>query len=253
MCGDTIVLVTQLAAAFSFRPITPGIEKFPGYSLPRHRHLRSYATVVLAGCFEEAGYAGRIRAVAGDVLIHPALDCHSNHRITSSVTLIRLDWADLSGKGAFHRLGDVEELAKVAQKDSHQAALMLASTLEQTMPEPASRANDWPDLLAGALTQNTSLELGVWAEENGLSPETVSRGFKMAYGIPPAIFKAEFRARSAWIELTRSSTSLSTIAVHSGFADQAHMTRWIRRISGAPPAAWRRNLAKSPHARLTHT
>jgi AraC-like DNA-binding protein len=253
VCGDTIVIVTHLGGAFSFRQITPGIEKFIGYSLPRHRHLRPYATVVLAGCFEESGYAGRIRAVAGDVLIHPALDCHTNFRVTSSVTLIRLDWADLSGKGAFHRLGDVEDLARVAQKDSHQAALVLASTLEQTIPEPARRANDWPDLLAEDLTQNTSLELGVWAEENGLAPETVSRGFKQAYGIAPALFKAELRARSAWIEVTRSSTSLSAIAARSGFADQAHMTRWIHRISGAPPTAWRQNLGNNPHARVDHS
>jgi AraC-like DNA-binding protein len=240
--------VTHLTGDLSFRQITPGIEKFPGYSLPRHRHLHPYATVVLAGCFEESGYAGRIRAVAGDVLVHPALDCHANRLVTSSVTLIRLDWTDLSGKGAFHRLYDVEELANVAQRDSREAALMLASALEQIMPQPTSRANDWPDLLAEALTRNTSLELRVWAEENGLAPETVSRGFNMAYGIPPAIFKAELRARSAWLQVTRSSTSLSTIAAHSGFADQAHMTRWIHRISGAPPTAWRQDLGNRPHA-----
>jgi hypothetical protein len=38
---------------------------------------------------------------------------------------MRLDWADLSGKGAFHRLNDVEELAKVAQKESPETALVL--------------------------------------------------------------------------------------------------------------------------------
>jgi AraC-like DNA-binding protein len=237
-----------MGSAFSFRQITPGIEKFPGYSLPRHRHLHPYATVVLAGCFEESGYAGRIRAVAGDVLIHPALDCHANRLVTSSVTLMRLEWADLSGKGAFHRLDDVEELANIAQKDSHEAALMLASALEQARPEATISANDWPDLLAEALTRNTSLELGVWAEANGLAPESVSRGFNMAYGISPAIFRAEVRARSAWLQVTRSSTCLSTIAAHTGFADQAHMTRWIHRISGAPPAAWRKNPVDRAHA-----
>ena len=46
---------------FSFRSITPGIEVLQhDLSLPRHRHLSAYATVVLSGTMEEAGYAGRI-------------------------------------------------------------------------------------------------------------------------------------------------------------------------------------------------
>src|SRR5260370_26962360 len=49
-----------------FRRIRLGIETLPcSFSLPRHRHLRAYATVVLAGSFEESGYNGRIRANAG--------------------------------------------------------------------------------------------------------------------------------------------------------------------------------------------
>jgi hypothetical protein len=50
-----------------FRKITPGIETLPyAFRLPRHRHLRAYATVVLAGTFQESGYNGRIQATAGD-------------------------------------------------------------------------------------------------------------------------------------------------------------------------------------------
>jgi hypothetical protein len=49
----------------NFRRITPGIETLPcNFSLPRHRHLRAYATVVLAGTFEESGYNLRIHVDA---------------------------------------------------------------------------------------------------------------------------------------------------------------------------------------------
>jgi len=44
--------------------------------------LRAYATVVLAGRFEESGYIGRVCASAGDVLVHPALDCHANQMVS---------------------------------------------------------------------------------------------------------------------------------------------------------------------------
>jgi hypothetical protein len=45
---------------------------------------------------EESGYAGLIRATAGDVLIHATLDCHANAMLSAGLKLIRLHWFDLS-------------------------------------------------------------------------------------------------------------------------------------------------------------
>jgi len=223
-----------------FRHITPGIETIPSsFSLPRHRHLRAYALVVLAGSVEECGYNGRIHGTAGDVLVHPALDCHANQMISAGVKVLRLDWPDTSGIGGLYHLDDVEELARTAEKDVIEATQLLKRALrEKCLPSPGQR-NDWPDLLLADLATGTSMEIGVWAELNGLARETVSRGFAAAYGIAPSVLRAEFRARSAWLRITRGSDSLCRIAADTGFADQAHMTRWIHRITGAPPATWR--------------
>jgi transcriptional regulator GlxA family with amidase domain len=95
------------------------------------------------------------------------------------------------------------------------------------------------------LTRNASTELSAWAEVKGLARETVSRGFAAAYGITPSVLRAELRARTAWLQITRGSDCLCGIAADTGFADQAHMTRWIHRITGAPPAAWRRSVRGS--------
>ena len=230
-----------LANSPNFRRITPGIETLPSsFSLPRHRHLRAYATVVLAGSFEESGYVGRIRATAGDVLIHPALDCHANPIVSAGVKLIRLDWSDTAGAGGLYRLDEVDTLARTAEKDVGDAALLLKHALRSRWPPPPGRRNDWPDLLAATLAQDASTEIGAWAETNGLARETVSRGFAAAYGIAPAAFRAELRTRTAWLRITQGSDSLCLIATETGFADQAHMTRWIHRMTGAPPGAWRR-------------
>jgi AraC-like DNA-binding protein len=226
-----------------FRRVTPGIETLPcSFSLPRHRHLRAYATVVLAGSFEESGYSGRIRATAGDVLIHPAMDCHANRMVSAGVKLMRLDWPDTSGVGGLYHLDNIDELARTAERDVAEATLLLERTLLMgKLPSPGQR-NDWPDLLLMDLSRNASTEIGVWAEVNGLARETVSRGFTAAYGITPSVLRAELRARSAWLLITRGSDCLSGIAADTGFSDQAHMTRWIHRITGAPPAAWRRSI-----------
>jgi len=224
-----------------FRCVTPGIETLPvSFSLPRHRHLRAYATVVLAGSFDESGYVGRIRATAGDVLIHPAMDCHANVMVSAGVKLIRLDWSDTSGVGGLYHVDEVDALARTAEKDVKQAALLLERVLQRKSLSSPGQKNDWPDLLLMDLAKDASTEIGTWAEVNGLARETVSRGFAAAYGIAPSVLRAEMRARTAWLRITRGSDCLSRIAADTGFADQAHMTRWIHRITGAPPAVWRR-------------
>lgn len=227
-----------------FRHITPGIETLPcSFSLPRHRHLHAYATVVLAGRFEESGYNGRILATAGDVLIHSALDCHENKMVSAGVKLIRLDWPDTCDIGGLYRLDAVDEIARASKKDVVAAMYLLKSALGKRCKPSLGQKNDWPDLLLADLARDPSIEIGVWAERNGLARETVSRGFAGAYGVSPSILRAELRVRLAWPRIMRGVECLCEIAADTGFADQAHMTRWIHRITGTSPAVWRRNAA----------
>ena len=229
-----------------FRRITPGIETLPySFSLPRHRHLNAYATVVLAGSFEESGYVGRIRATAGDVLIHPAMDCHANVMVSAGVKLIRLDWSDTSGIGGLYHLDEVDTIARIAERDVIAAQVLLEGCLRKKCLPSAGRKDDWPDMLLADLSRDSSLRVSEWAEGNGLARETVSRGFAAAYGIAPSVVRAELRARTAWLRITRGSDSLCNIAAETGFADQAHMTRWIQRITGTSPAVWRRKACVS--------
>lgn len=224
-----------------FRRIQPGIDILgSGFSLPRHRHLNAYTTVVLAGTFEESGYIGRLRATAGDVLVHPTLDCHANHMVSAGVKLIRLEWPHVRVAGGLYRLNEIDDLARIAEKDVNEATLLLEEVLGKTCSATPGKSNDWPDLLATDLERDTSMAIGDWAEVNGLARETVCRGFASAYGIAPSAFRAELRARAAWLRVIRGSDGLCTIAAETGFADQAHMTRWIHRITGASPALWRR-------------
>ena len=203
--------------------------------------MRAYASVVVAGTFIESGYIGRIHAIEGDVLIHPELDCHANRKVSAGLRLIRLDWSHSSpSSGFYHLRNELDDLVKTAEKDPRDAAYLLENALSQAQASPSGVKNDWPDLLAEALAQDSSLAIGEWAQSNQLAQQTISRGFSSAYGVVPEVFRAESRARTAWLRVTRGSDCLCQIAAESGFADQAHMTRWIHRITGAPPGAWRR-------------
>ncbi len=216
------------------------------FSLPRHRHLRPYATVMLAGTLEESGYNGRIRARAGDVLIHPALDCHGNTLVSAGAKLIRLEWHDETGVGGYYHLDQIDLVARAAERSHEDAAHLLRTLLREKVIRSHHMTEDWPDMLASNLKDDPSIEIGWWAQRHGLAQATVSRGFQSAYGVSPAIYRAEVRARNAWLHITRRNDSLSAIAYQAGFSDQAHMTRWVHRITGAPPGAWREAYCAQP-------
>ena len=80
-----------------------------------------------------------------------------------------------------------------------------------------------------------------WARSNDLAPATVSRGFSKVFDVTPAEFRLEARTRRALAMIAANATSLAMIAVTTGFADQAHMTRAIRGLTGSTPGHWRRS------------
>lgn len=203
--------------------------------LPRHRHAEGYVAVVLAGAYEEAGDAGRRRLAPGDVVVHGAWEAHLNSsRRGAQVLNLPLPAGRLA---AFGRVDDVDGLVRTATRDPRAAAEQLSETFA---PAP-TELPDWPDRLAAALAAGDAAGLALWAETFGVSPERLSRGFGQVFGVSPKRFRAEARARAALASLSVTATPLAELALAHGFADQAHMTRAVRALSGLPPGGWRRS------------
>ena len=211
-----------------------------GAHLPRHRHAEPYLAVVLAGGYVEAGDGGRWRARPGTVVVHGAYEAHGNGFEAAETVVLNLPVpAGLAPVAAL--IDDVDAIARVAERDPVSAA-----TLVSTMLRPgADRLDDWPDLLAAALSADPSLSIRAWADAVGLAPASVSRGFARAYGVSPKRYRLEARARQALHAVAGSRAQLAEIAAAHGFADQAHMTRALVAMTGAPPGAFR---AKSVQA-----
>jgi AraC family transcriptional regulator len=74
----------------------------------------------------------------------------------------------------------------------------------------------------------------------GLSRSYFTRAFKVSMGTPPHRWLLRQRVRRAGEMLERTNESICSIALSSGFADQSHLTRAFHAITGASPAAWRR-------------
>jgi AraC-like DNA-binding protein len=208
--------------------------------MPRHRHLHAYATVVLAGTFEQYSYAGRLKLQAGDVLINPTFDCHSNRMLSRGLTLIRLPWRHEATFGGVYRNLSLGTVESVVARDAAEASGLLEEQLVGKTYASFS-AEDWSDKLAIDLGTNPRLRISQWADLHGVTREYAWRCFVRAFGVAPARFRSEMNARAAFLMLARSKDSLSKVAADFGFADQSHMTRAIKALTGVSPGQWRRS------------
>ncbi|WP_449351598.1 helix-turn-helix domain-containing protein [Streptomyces shaanxiensis] len=79
------------------------------------------------------------------------------------------------------------------------------------------------------------------ARDLGMSRYQLLRAFRTAMGIPPYAWLAQYRVNRARC-LLESGLKPAEVAGAVGFADQAHLTRWFRRVLGVTPAAYRNSV-----------
>ncbi len=95
------------------------------------------------------------------------------------------------------------------------------------------------DRLADELTEPPAL--ADLAAELGLSRYQLLRAFRTTMGIPPYAWLAQHRVNRART-LLETGLRPAEVAGLVGFADQAHLTRWFRRVLGVTPAAYRNSV-----------
>ncbi|MFI2613885.1 AraC family ligand binding domain-containing protein [Streptomyces sp. NPDC018584] len=82
----------------------------------------------------------------------------------------------------------------------------------------------------------------------GLSRYQLLRAFRTSTGMPPYAWLAQHRVQRARAHLEaglRPAEAASLV----GFADQAHLTRWFRRVLGVTPAAYRDSVRPQQRSR----
>jgi AraC-like DNA-binding protein len=192
---------------------------------------------VLQGGYEEAGDAGRFKVAAGDVLLHAPFSAHCDVVTNAKTVVLDLPLPfDAAVRAPRGRVRDPDAISALAKRDSSAAMSALFEVLE---PEAKAEA-DLPDMLARDLGEDASVTVGAWAAANGVSRETIWRHFRSAYGVDIASYRAETRARKAWRMLIGETAPLAGVAAAAGFADQPHMSREVKALTGRTPGAWRR-------------
>jgi AraC family transcriptional regulator len=78
------------------------------------------------------------------------------------------------------------------------------------------------------------------AAELGVHPSHLSRTFRRTYGASLSSYVLRRRVELACTALTRhEDLPLARVAQETGFADQSHLCRSVRRVTGLTPGAWR--------------
>lgn len=193
-------------------------------------------TLVLGGRYVEAGDHGRFKVEPGDVLVHGEFSSHAdwidarhdvetcNFELDQVPQLEPICWAP-----------NVDDVAKLSKSDPQAA---IASLLQSVRPKVSAPA-DWPEIIAKAIRDDPAKPVRHWCNSLGLAPSTVSRGFRRAFGVSAAHYRATARARLSYQALVQSDVPLVDIAEQFRFSDQAHFTRSIRALTGASPSYWR--------------
>jgi AraC-like DNA-binding protein len=79
------------------------------------------------------------------------------------------------------------------------------------------------------------------AADLGLSRYQLLRAFRTTMGVPPYAWLAQYRVTRAR-GLLEAGWRPAEVSGMVGFADQAHLTRWFRRVLGVTPAAYRNSV-----------
>lgn len=180
---------------------------------------------------------------------------------TAVATAIGIEEAesDDETQASLHRLRTaVAELSKAVRESLHdqrgnaveclrRAEAILDGVREQATPAAVSAARPGlaPWQIRRVLTHidanlDTSIMNRDLAAIAGLSVFHFNVAFRKSVGDSPHEYLIRRRVERAQGLMLSTEKPLSEIAAECGLADQAHLTRLFRRITGESPAAWRR-------------
>ena len=244
----------------------------PGERMAPHHHPGTQLSMVLRGMVEEGVGRREHQGTACGVVVKPAGVVHRNVFGPATVRMLSINllpgtaesgegiaalstWRWTEGGPAARALW---RLLATARAEPAIAPRLLADCFWEvvdalgedgaaasasTPPAWLRRVRDQVHDCAGAAPPVREL-----ARTVGVHPVYLARAFRRASGAPVTEYARRLRLRAAADRLASTDLPLARIACEVGFADQAHLTRALRRETGLTPAALRRAAATPPVA-----
>jgi len=213
-----------------------------------HQHDDAYLCLVTAGQYTEWTGLGRRDRARGEEITYRADSRHAVRTGPEGTSVLHV--TDPNGCGwtrrpSPHAVGFLyqiaADLALLPARDDA-AELHLESLLEEL--DSAGHADppaNWMAAARGCLRERyaTTVRLTALAEEAGVHRSHFARAFRQTFGMTPGQYLVRLRVAAAVTRLRRSRQPIAMIAADTGFADQSHMGRCIRRYLGTTPGTRR--------------
>lgn len=207
-----------------------------GAALGTHRHGVAYAALVVEGSHVETSADGPVEGTPGTLILHPRYHAHGNRFGRHGARVVNLA-LPASVEPATLRSLRVDDIAQALDVFLH-APQRLPELIVASIDAAPVILLDWqPEFLAALM--HGELPIETIARHAGVSVEHASRSFRKTHGMSPQNLRRELRCRRA-LTLLAGNTTLADVAADSGFADQSHLTRTVRAVTGLPPARLRR-------------
>ncbi|MDO3686303.1 helix-turn-helix transcriptional regulator [Micromonospora sp. C28ISP2-4] len=151
----------------------------------------------------------------------------------------RVPLADLWGRAAAEVTERVETAIAVPGREARTDADDEAGGATAVLTRVARdrlRAAGGPDPLGARVAARLAAgaTVAATAAEVGLGERALHRRSRALFGYGPKTLARILRMRRA-LDLARAGAPLAEVAVRSGYADQAHLTREVRELAGVPP------------------
>ncbi|WP_425411098.1 helix-turn-helix domain-containing protein [Hyphococcus sp.] len=197
---------------------------------------------MLDGEYEETSIDGRFSCRASSIVWHPAFHLHSNKIGRGGAVILNLPSGDQGAAPSRRRTQtslDADYILQLAHASPVNAAR--AALEELGSGEAPPRASGWIRRLSALLAQDAregrTSSIRRFAAAESLSPEHISRQFKLYFGVSPARYRREKRVRRA-MKLISGGVTIHETAYRCGFSDQSHLTREFRKITGMTPGGF---------------
>jgi AraC-like DNA-binding protein len=248
--------------------------RFITHRYGRHAH-ETYTFGLIEAGIEEFDYGGTLmRAGPGAVaLLNPEV-VHTGQAATSAGWAYRVLYPDVSvvtnvacqlgwrpGTPLFPQTVLYDERSAALLRSAHRAAehgdklasssLLTAALARLLTAHAKAGAAETPAIVRQSPASISAVcellherladppSLSELAAMTGLSQFAVLRAFRAETGLPPHAYVNQLRVRQARALLDRG-VAPADVAMTTGFADQAHLTRHFKRVVGVPPRAYQR-------------
>jgi AraC family transcriptional regulator len=230
-------------------------------SVAPHSHEVPYFSLLLDGSYSECARDFSVRYEPYTVVFHDALTEHSDAIADGGCRMFFVEllapWIDIVAASVrpahlfemdgsapawlilrLHReflSGDAAS-ALTVESVLFELCDYLSDSARSTTQEPA-----WVTEAEELLRLNLSerIDLSAVAQQVGVNPAHLCRTFRRYRRRTIGDYVIGLRVQFVCRKLLETRDSLTEIAVEAGFADQSHMTRIFKRVTGVPPGAYR--------------